>query len=141
MQKSMPGKKCKTSGSAQSDPCGTSSLPSSSTTCISTVTQKRPSKSMLCRSSKRSKTSGSAQSDPCGTSSPPSSSTTCISTVTSFSQDECCECLRTYIEDVNQGTGLEWVKCACGRWLHEECIDSVQQDLDGKERFCSNCIV
>ena len=78
------GKWSKTSGSAQSNPCGTSSPPYS---CISTVTQKRPSKSMPCRSSKRCKTS---QSDPCETSSPPSSSATCISTVTSetsFSQD------------------------------------------------------
>ena len=61
--------------------------------------------------SKQSKTSGLAQSDSfCVTSSPPSSSTTCISTVTyeiSFNQDECCECLHTCLQDVNQGTGMQ----------------------------------
>ena len=54
---------------------------------------------------------------------------------------ECCECSRTYNEDVRQGTGVEWVQCGCGRWLHEECIDSVIQDADGQERFCSFCVV
>lgn len=57
------------------------------------------------------------------------------------SNGECCECQRTYAEDVSLGTGAEWVMCACGRWLHEECIDSVEFDDAGKEKFCSFCIV
>ena len=36
--------------------------------------------------------------------------------------NQCCVCFRTYEEDVNDETGLEWVECACQRWLHEECI-------------------
>lgn len=78
------------------------------------------------------------------------SSTSSTSTSTSVSpgepssnstDTECCECSRTYNEDVRQGTGVEWVQCGCGRWLHEECIDSVIQDADGQERFCSFCVV
>lgn len=59
----------------------------------------------------------------------------------SQSSNECCECLGTYAEDVRVGTGAEWVQCACGRWLHEECIDSVEYDENGGEKFCSFCIV
>ena len=44
-------------------------------------------------------------------------------------------------DPLRQGTGVEWVQCGCGRWLHEECIDSVIQDADGQERFCSFCVV
>ena len=65
-----------------------------------------------------------------------SSSSTTVSTSTS-SDSTCCECSRSYEEDVRHGTGAEWVRCACGRWLHEECIDSIDYDSSGKEKFCS----
>ena len=32
-------------------------------------------------------------------------------------------------------TPVEWVEHACGRWLHEECIDFIIQDADGQERL------
>ena len=54
---------------------------------------------------------------------------------------ECCECLCTYDADIGNQTGAEWVMYACNRWLHEECIDSIVQDDEGDERFCSFCIV
>lgn len=58
-----------------------------------------------------------------------------------INSSECCECSLTYAEDVRLGTGAEWVECACGRWLHEECIDSIEYNSNGKEKFCSFCII
>ena len=52
-----------------------------------------------------------------------------------------CACLQTYEDDVCLGTGAEWVQCGCGRWLHEECIDSVVYGDDVQERFCSYCVL
>ena len=37
--------------------------------------------------------------------------------------NQCRVCFRAYEEDLNVETGLEWVECACQRWLHKECID------------------
>ena len=50
----------------------------------------------------------------------------------------CCECLGTYGDNIRESTCAEWVKCACEHWIHEECIDQVVIDLEGKERFCSH---
>ena len=58
---------------------------------------------------------------------------------TQESQDTCCECSRTYDQDVTEGTGAEWVECACGKWLHEECIQQVEYDKNGQEKLCSSC--
>ena len=33
-------------------------------------------------------------------------------------------------------SGKNWVACACGRWLHEECADDCIIDSDGNERLC-----
>ena len=35
---------------------------------------------------------------------------------------ECCMCFGTYEEDIMEGAGTEWISCACGRWLHEDCV-------------------
>ena len=53
----------------------------------------------------------------------------------------CCECNVSYEDDVGNSCGEEWVHCACKRWIHENCIDKVVIDADGKERFCSYCVV
>ena len=45
-----------------------------------------------------------------------------------------------YEDDVQQGTGAEWVKYACSRWLHDECINSVDYNSCGLEIFCSHCL-
>ena len=56
--------------------------------------------------------------------------------------NECCVCFRTYSEDVLEGTGLEWVECVCGRWLHEDCISyDISTDANGKELLCPFCCV
>ena len=40
-------------------------------------------------------------------------------------------------EDVS---GADWIECACGRWLHEECGEECVVDAAGKERFCPTCL-
>jgi len=50
----------------------------------------------------------------------------------------CCECNVSYEDD---GIGEEWVRCACKRWIHENCIDEVIVDINGEEYFCSFCII
>jgi len=52
-----------------------------------------------------------------------------------------CECNVSYEDDVCNGSGEDWVHFACKRWIHENCIDEVVIDADGKERFCSYCAV
>jgi len=42
-------------------------------------------------------------------------------------------------DDVIEGGGAEWVFRLCGQWLHEDCVDVVQ-DQDVNQRFCSFCI-
>jgi len=51
------------------------------------------------------------------------------------------ECNVSYEDDARNGYGEEWVCCACKRWIHENCIDEVIMDVNGKERFCSYCVV
>ena len=62
-------------------------------------------------------------------------------TPTTASNWECCECLCTYEDDVHFGHGETWVECACSRWIHEKCIDKIVTDSEGKERFCSFCVL
>ena len=52
----------------------------------------------------------------------------------------CCMCFRTYDEDVLEGTGADWIACACGRWLHKHCAEDCVQDDSGNDRFCPLCI-
>ncbi len=39
-----------------------------------------------------------------------------------------------------EGTGADWLACACGRWLHEECVDDCTKDEEGKDRICPYCL-
>lgn len=60
----------------------------------------------------------------------------------SFDENQCCVCFRTYEEDVVEDTGLDWLQCACKRWLHEECIDyDIGHDADGNDLLCPFCCV
>ena len=53
----------------------------------------------------------------------------------------CCMCFGTYSEDVANGDGRDWIECACGRWLHEDCAEDCLLNKDGKEMFCHSCIM
>ena len=39
------------------------------------------------------------------------------------------------------GNGAEWIKCACGQWIHEECVESTANGVNGKVRCCFNNII
>ena len=58
-----------------------------------------------------------------------------------INSDVCCVCYLTFENDQQQGNGLEWVQCVCGRWLHEECICEIDIDEQGRELFCPFCAV
>ena len=45
-----------------------------------------------------------------------------------------------FINYDNDPSGKDWVECACGRWLHEECADDCVVDDEGKERLCVICL-
>ena len=47
----------------------------------------------------------------------------------------------SYEDDAHNGCGDDWIRCACQRWMHENCIDEVIIDANGKECFCSYCVV
>ena len=53
----------------------------------------------------------------------------------------CCMCFVTFEEDTIRQTGAEWVPCACGRWLHEDCAEDIEVDSDGNERCCPFCVI
>ena len=55
--------------------------------------------------------------------------------------NECCVCFRTYEEDEEECTGLEWVQCVCTRWIHEECVSEIISDDQGRELLCPFCVV
>ena len=50
-------------------------------------------------------------------------------------QSECAFCFGLYAKD-----GKEWVECACGQWIHENCMEDLYVDVDGQERFCPFCL-
>ena len=56
----------------------------------------------------------------------------------SINTDECYACFGLYTDDI--GTGREWLECACGRWIHEECIEDIVYDANGKEKLCPLCL-
>ena len=37
-------------------------------------------------------------------------------------------CFGVYADDA--GTGREWLQCQCSRWIHEDCIDDDDVDIE-----------
>ena len=52
----------------------------------------------------------------------------------------CCICFGTYTDDVREQSGRDWIKCACSRRLHEDCVEDYKVDDSGKDRFCHYCL-
>lgn len=48
--------------------------------------------------------------------------------------DLCCVCFGAFEDD--EGTGREWLKCSCGRWIHEDCV---VPHSGSSERLCPLC--
>ena len=55
-----------------------------------------------------------------------------------FSMEQCAVCLEAYS---SSDFDCDWIECACGRWTHEDCVDDVVIDINGKERFCPHCVI
>ena len=54
--------------------------------------------------------------------------------------NKCCMCFQTFEDDEREQSGLEWVECACSRWLHEECIEyNLSVNSRGQELLCPFC--
>ena len=58
----------------------------------------------------------------------------------SIDPNVCCMCFGTHEDDILEGAGAEWISCACGRWLHEDCGEDCITDENGQERFCPFCL-
>ena len=52
----------------------------------------------------------------------------------------CCACFGSYEDDVLEGSGAVWISCACGRWLHEDCVEECKEDDQGNDRMCPLCV-
>ena len=48
----------------------------------------------------------------------------------------CCTCFTSYTYEDD----LDWVLCACGRRLHEDCVEDIVIDCHGQERACPFCL-
>ena len=57
------------------------------------------------------------------------------------SDNVCCECFVTFEEDTAMGNQAEWIRSACKRWMHVDCISETVVDSDGNLRMCSYCIL
>ena len=51
-----------------------------------------------------------------------------IETEDVIDESECCVCFVTYEEDILHQSRKDWVGCACGRWLHEDCAEDCVLD-------------
>ena len=82
-----------------------------------------------------------AEIDELQTNSTTRASRTCTQTVsTDFDPNQCCVCFRKYEEDVLEETELNWIKCVCERWVHEDCVNEIIMDKNGRELICPYCV-
>ena len=51
--------------------------------------------------------------------------------------EECCACFGQYSDDIE--SGREWLECACGRWVHEDCVENIVYDTNAVSivSFCN----
>ena len=52
----------------------------------------------------------------------------------------CCTCFVRYEDDIIRGAGTEWISCACGRWLHEDCAEDCVAGDQGNDCTCPICL-
>jgi len=48
-------------------------------------------------------------------------------------EDMCCKCFGTYTDNGWKQSGRDWIKCACSRWLHEDCAEDYKVDDSGED--------
>ena len=44
-------------------------------------------------------------------------------------------------DNILDGTGEDWIECACGRWVHKNCVDYDVVDASGRERMCPHRVL
>ena len=88
---------------------------------------------------KVSQKSDSTSSEACASAPPKKRACKQRETENEINTDMCCVCCVLYSEDIN-GSGSDWIECACGRWLHEDCAEGCIVGADGRERFCPFCL-
>ena len=65
----------------------------------------------------------------------------CLPKITGETDEEkidpnvCCMCFVTCEEDTREQIGAEWLTCACGKWLHENCAEDMVVDGNGNEHL------
>ena len=62
-------------------------------------------------------------------------------TTDDYDDNQYCVCFRTYEEDQIEETGFLWIRCVCGRWVHEDCYYEVVMDKNGRELICPYCVL
>ena len=48
--------------------------------------------------------------------------------------DRCCACFGLYADDA--GTDRQWIECSCRQWIHEDYVENIIYDANGKELLC-----
>ena len=76
----------------------------------------------------------------CGSVSQPPKKKPRVQLSSEINTDQCCVCFVEYLDDVANRSGAEWIECACGRWLHEDCAVDRALNATGKEIFCPHCL-
>ena len=56
-------------------------------------------------------------------------------------ENRCSICYEQYSEGAINEDGCDWIKCACSRWLHEECAEDCVIDANGEERFATIALI
>ena len=46
----------------------------------------------------------------------------------------------SYYNDVIEQSGMDWVRCVRGRWLHEDYAEDHRVNHSGQDRFCYSCL-
>lgn len=75
---------------------------------------------------------------------PPASKKGCGQPASTGDSDADADELTEYICDFCNGVfgehDQDWLKCGCGQWVHEVCIEDIYQDSLGNDVFCPLCI-
>ena len=52
----------------------------------------------------------------------------------------CCMYFGRYKDDVIAGNGADWLSCACGGWLHEDCVEDCETYSEVEDYMCPFCL-
>ena len=61
-------------------------------------------------------------------------------TNSNIGEDLFCMCFGSYSDDVIEQSGKDWIRCVCGRWLHEDYAEDHRVDQSDQDRFSYSCL-